>query len=103
MGLAHGFAIPACALGVRLTEELLVKLACLGEGIVEFGLRDFVIMVDKLSCFSNRVVEVLARLQLMRVPREVNVERRYSKTAAVASEDLKEAIVLVDQAGHCRW
>lgn len=103
MGLAHGFAIPACALGVRLTEELLVELACLGEGIVEFGLRDFVIVVNKLSCFSNRVVEVLARLQLMRVPREVNVERRYSKITAVASEYLKEAIVLSDQAGHRRW
>ena len=48
MGFSNRFAVPACTLRVQLVEEAVVGFAGPGEGVGEFGLADFVIVVGEL-------------------------------------------------------
>ena len=48
MRFAYGFAVPACAFAVGLAEEFLVDFGGVGEGVVEAGFGDFVVVVDEL-------------------------------------------------------
>lgn len=58
MGLADGFAVPAGTFGVGFAVLLLVGFACPGEGVVQGGFGDFVVVVDELACFPDGVVHI---------------------------------------------
>ncbi len=56
VAFARGFAVPAGAFRVGLVEEALVGFAGPGEGVVEGGLGDFVVVVDELFGVGHCVV-----------------------------------------------
>ena len=47
VGFADGFAVPACAFGIEFVVDFLVGFGGPFEGGGEFGLFDFVVVVDK--------------------------------------------------------
>lgn len=55
MGLADGFAVPACAFGVDCIEEFLIRLGGPSEGVGEFVFVDFVVVVDVDSAIFEGV------------------------------------------------
>lgn len=97
---ANGFAIPAGAFGVRFAVRFLVSFGCPGEGIVEFGLGDFVVVVDELTRRVCGVLHVAVRGELVRMPGQIDIESRHGHVVAVF-HDGDEALVFDDEAFHC--
>ena len=107
---AYGFAVPAGAEGVGFFVLSLVHVARFGEAVGEFGLFNFVVVVDEAGAevlrgfveaviigdgtFEGGGVGVVAgRRELVRVPAEINVEGWDEHLEEVFDEELHEARV----------
>ena len=103
MRFADRFAVPACAFGVKFVICFLVGLACPFEGGRQGCFFDLVVMVDESCRLSYRVIVVVRRRELVRVPCQVDVKSRDSSLIRMRGDYVNVAGVLLDKAGHCRF
>lgn len=95
VGGAHGLAVPACAFAVHLAEVLLVFLAGPLEAVGELVLVDLVVVIDEAVAggVADGVAVVRPWAQLMRVPREVDIECWDGNLVGVGRHDSEEPVI----------
>lgn len=97
------FTVPALALGVNLAILLLVGLARPLKGRAQLILVNLVVVVHESARLGEREDKVGLRRELVRVPCEVDVERRHSNLVLYRGrdgDDIDEAGVLLEEVGH---